>query len=666
MPVSSNTTDIQPSSSLRVGIRSTQIATGVVLVTLLAALGVAAVRNADARDREVSFIQQAEITTTELISAQRQAIVLVDSIDAWQKQSTGASNVDMALNNLLAALKQGIEADPLINDVVTDKFDAALSIVSDQIQVADSPDSGAINEARSIIVRESRTWLSSYQSTAVSQMRVLSENRATNERNQAVLLFLCLGLSVWLLSWIAISVANTYQRARSLIASEESKVASARSALQHASDQLTYQAQHDALTGLANRTALMSVLSSALAATPTKSVTVFFCDLDRFKVVNDSLGHAMGDELLVEAAARLSKTIRETDFVARFGGDEFVVVCEDIEDKAAALRTAERISRALSKPFDMHGQDAFIGVSIGIAFSRHDSTANQLLRDADVAMYRAKAQPFEHIEFFDAAGDSFSYRFDTENALRYAIAHHQLLLHWQPIVHLRSGQVHTLEALVRWDRPGSGILMPGEFMSIAEDSGLIIDLGRWVIRAACTAGALTEDRAVSVNVSPKQLRDVRFVDDLRDILNETGLAPERLILELTEHTLIDAAVVSAPLRRVRELGIRVALDDFGTGYSSLALLSRLPIDIIKLDRAFLREITTNDANQAVIKSMVALAQALNLMLIVEGVESDAQRKTLRSLGVTHGQGYWFGQPEPDRFSALVARATSRSGSRTEA
>jgi diguanylate cyclase (GGDEF)-like protein len=444
-------------------------------------------------------------------------------------------------------------------------------------------------------------------------------------------------------------VARNYQRAKVLIATEEVKVQSARSALAHASDQLSYQAHHDSLTGLLNRTALMENLDEAMKDSEGGAVTIFFCDLDRFKVVNDSLGHSIGDELLIEAANRLVKTIGEDGYVGRFGGDEFVVVCRGLEDSNAALRIAERISRALSKPFDMRGEDAFIGVSIGIASSRPDITAQQLLRDADVAMYRAKGAPGNHIEFFDAAGDMFSYRFNTETALRKALKSNQFLLHWQPIVNLKNSQVHTLEALVRWDRPGTGILLPKDFMAIAEESGLIVELGRWVIAAACSAGALTDDRSVAVNISVRQLRDVRFVDDLRDILNESGLPPERLILEVTEHSVIDTAIVTAPLSRVRELGVRVALDDFGTGYSSLALLPKLPVDIVKLDRAFMKEIVNSEPTQAVVKSIVQLTSALNVMLIVEGVESDAQRKLLRSLGVQHGQGYWFGQPEPGRL-----------------
>ncbi len=639
---------------LKFGIRSAQIATAILLLTLLAALGFAAFRNADARDAEVAFLGRVEQATGPVFNTQRSAVSLLDAIDEWREDSTRSVAVSDALELLDSTIQASIDADPLAAAVVQPEFANAIDSLSILVQTPTNNVDPAVVQSRSVIQQETRTWLTRYQTIALAELRTLSEARATNERNQGVLLLMCLVISLWLLIWVGVSVGSTYQRARQLIAAEELKVANARSALQHASDQLAFQARHDALTRLPNRTQLMERLNQLLATNPQPPLTVFFCDLDRFKLVNDSLGHAMGDDLLVEAAVRLTKAIRDTDFVARFGGDEFVVVCEAIADRQAALRMAERINRALSRPFDMQGQDAFIGVSIGVATSRHDSTANQLLRDADVAMYRAKSAPGMHIQFFDEAGDSFAQRFDTENALRRAISGNELLLHWQPIVNLRGGQVHTLEALVRWQRPGAGLLLPNEFMPIAEDSGLIIDLGRWVLRAACAAGALTDDRSVAVNISAQQLRDVNFVDDLREILMTSGLPAERLIVEITEHTLIDAAVVSAPLRRVRELGVRIALDDFGTGYSSLALLPKLPVDIIKLDRAFLRELTTSEPSQAVVKSLVQLAQAMGLMLIVEGVESDAQRRALRSLGVQHGQGYWFGQPEPGRAEASIS------------
>ena len=642
MPVDSD-------NKLGVGIRSTQVAAALVVIALLAALGLSAFRNADARDRESAFLGKVESTASKVIALQQQTNDMFDAFTALRAGTGTSTTLVTIAYQVRSDLANIRRSDDIAAGVIKASFDNLLADVETYANETTWKNWDVVQRARWSILRDSQNWLSDYQSIAVAKLRTLSEDRATNERNQAILLLATLLLSVWILAWVGSTVARNYQRARVIIATEEVKVQSAKSALAHASDQLSYQAHHDALTGLLNRTALMENLDVAIKDSESGIVTIFFCDLDRFKVVNDSLGHSIGDELLVEAASRLVKTIGEDGYVGRFGGDEFVVVCQALEDSAAALRIAERISRALSKPFDMHGAEAFIGVSIGIANSRPDITGQQLLRDADVAMYRAKGSSGNHIEFFDAAGDNFSYRFDTETALRKALSAHELLLHWQPMVNLKSSQVHTLEALVRWERPGTGLLMPKDFMSIAEDSGLIVEIGRWVIATACAAGALTDDRSVSVNISVRQLRDRKFVDDLRDILTETGLPPERLILEITEHSVIDTSIVTGPLTRVRELGVRVALDDFGTGYSSLALLPRLPIDIVKLDRAFLKDITTSEATQAVVKSVVQLTSALNVMLIVEGVESDAQRKLLRSLGVQHGQGYWFGQPEPGRL-----------------
>ncbi|MFZ9694200.1 MAG: putative bifunctional diguanylate cyclase/phosphodiesterase, partial [Candidatus Nanopelagicales bacterium] len=461
-------------------------------------------------------------------------------------------------------------------------------------------------------------------------------------------------LFVSLLSWISISVAKTYRKAKLLISDEESKVSSAKTALAHATNQLSYQAKHDALTNLPNRIALYEKLSQFLADEPD-NVVVYFCDLDRFKVVNDSRGHAVGDELLVAAAGRLAKSVSDGDFLARFGGDEFVVISKTPMDRDSILRTAERFIRQLSKPFDIDDYEAYVGLSIGIATSKPNSSVNQLLRDADIAMYRAKGRPGLHITFYDEIGERLSRQLDTENALRQAIVRNELVLHWQPIVNLKNSQVHTMEALLRWRHPNGELLLPQEFLSVAEDSGLIVQMGQWVLRNACMAGSLTEDRNVSVNVSARQLQEVTFVDDLMSILSSTNFAPERLIIEVTENSLIDTTLVGGPLTRVRELGCKIALDDFGSGYSSLGLLERLPVDIIKLDRAFVKEVATSEASQAIIKSLVQLANALGMMFIAEGVETDAQRKVLRSLGVLNAQGYWFGQPEASRLQTSLSR-----------
>lgn len=642
--------DANEIESVRIGLRTSHAATAVVLVTLLAALGVSAFRNADARDRETQYLIRVEETASTILTAQRttqQFIQLYDDMTYGQEvpntTKSLASNIEFQIGNFG-------EKDAIANNVVSEEFKDAINLLQGTVETKFTYNPLSQN-ARATVLRESRNWLADYQSQAVTQVRILAEVRATNERNQAILLFMCLALSVWLLSWISISVAQAYQRSRTIISAERAKVESARAALQHATDQLTHQAKHDALTNLPNRTFLKDRITELLNS--KAKLVVFFCDLDRFKVVNDSFGHVTGDEILAEAANRLSKTVGEEDFVARFGGDEFVVVSTQVDDRESGLRIAERLTRSLSKPFVIDGKEVHIGVSIGISTSNADSNANQLLRNADIAMYRAKAQSNSNVKYFEELGDSFSRRLDTENALRKAISNNELLLHWQPIVNLKNSQVHTLEALVRWRRGEDILLMPKDFMAIAEDSGLIVDLGRWVIREACAAGALTDDRSVSVNVSASQLRDVRFVEDLRDILAETALPPERLIIEVTEHTVIDPAIVNQPLKRVRELGCKVALDDFGTGYSSLGLLNQLPVDIVKLDRTFTKDLADSEAKQAIVKALVQLTNALNMMLVVEGVESDAQRKTLRSLGVQHGQGFWFGEPEPGRLAKLI-------------
>ncbi len=647
--------DASDIESVRIGLRTSHAATAVVLVTLLAALGVSAFRNADARDRETDYLVRVEETASSILTTQRTTQQFIEQYDDLYYGQEISTTTKTLASNIEFQLDQFDDKDEIAADVVSSDFRKALSILDGTLDGIFSYNP-LTQSARAVVLRESRNWLADYQSRAVANVRILAEVRATNERNQAILLFMCLALSVWLLSWISISVAQAYQRSRSIISAERAKVESARTALQHATDQLTHQAKHDALTQLPNRTTLKERITELLNS--GSSLVVFFCDLDRFKIVNDSFGHVTGDEILADAAARIAKAVGEEDFVARFGGDEFVVVSTQVEDREAGLRMAERLTRALTKPFEFENQKITIGVSIGISTSNIDSTANQLLRNADIAMYRAKAQSTSNVKYFEELGDSFSQRLDTENALRKAITNNELLLHWQPIVNLKNSQVHTLEALVRWRRGEDILLMPKDFMAIAEDTGLIVDLGRWVIREACAAGALTEDRSVSVNVSASQLRDVRFVEDLRDILAETAFAPERLIIEVTEHTVIDPAIVNQPLKRVRELGCKVALDDFGTGYSSLGLLNQLPVDIVKLDRTFTKDLADSDAKQAIVKALVQLTNALNMMLVVEGVESDAQRKTLRSLGVQHGQGYWFGEPEPGRLAKFIGSRLS--------
>lgn len=631
------------------GLRVSHIAAGLILVVLLTALAFSAVANADARDQETAYLTTVEETASTILLAQQQTLDIFSQAEAEVTNTTASDELLKLVARLEKQIAQIEEADEAATEVVSSSFVATL----DQMNTWEfSPIlSNDVASFRNQMVPEARRWLEKYQSRAVERIKILASSRAVNERNQAILLFASLAMFVSLLSWISISVAKTYRKAKSLIAEEESKVSSAKTALAHATDQLSYQAKHDALTNLPNRISLYEKLSQYLEDSPD-GVVVYFCDLDRFKVVNDSRGHAVGDELLAAAASRLVKTVTEGDFIARFGGDEFVVISKTPADRDSIMRMAERFIRQLAKPFEIDGYEAYIGLSIGIATSKPGSTVNQLLREADIAMYRAKGRPGLHIMFYDEIGERLGQQLDTENALRHAISNNEFVLHWQPIVNLKNSQVHTMEALLRWRHPNGELLLPNEFMGVAEDSGLIVQMGQWVLRNACLAGGLTEERNVSVNVSARQLQEVTFVDDLMSILSATNFAPERLIIEVTENSLIDPTLVGGPLTRVRELGCKIALDDFGSGYSSLGLLERLPVDIIKLDRAFVRDVTTSEASQAIIKSLVQLANALNMIFIAEGVETDAQRKALRSLGVLNAQGYWFGQPEASRLTTL--------------
>ncbi|MGA0857286.1 MAG: putative bifunctional diguanylate cyclase/phosphodiesterase [Candidatus Nanopelagicales bacterium] len=634
------------------GLRSSHIAAGLVLVVLLAALGFSAVANADARDQETAYLTTVEETASTILLAQQQTLDVFSRAESEVGNRSASETLVRALEKLSRQVNRFGMEDEVAGGIVTEDFQSTLTEM--KLWENTTISATTLTLYRNQMVPEARRWLTDYQTMAVEKIKILASARAVNERNQAILLFTSLALFVSLLSWISISVAKTYRKAKLLISDEESKVSSAKTALAHATNQLSYQAKHDALTNLPNRIALYEKLSQFLADEPD-NVVVYFCDLDRFKVVNDSRGHAVGDELLVAAAARLAKSVSDGDFLARFGGDEFVVISKTPMDRDSILRTAERFIRQLSKPFDIDDYEAYIGLSIGIATSKPNSSVNQLLRDADIAMYRAKGRPGLHITFYDEIGERLSRQLDTENALRQAIVRNELVLHWQPIVNLKNSQVHTMEALLRWRHPNGELLLPQEFLSVAEDSGLIVQMGQWVLRNACMAGSLTEDRNVSVNVSARQLQEVTFVDDLMSILSSTNFAPERLIIEVTENSLIDTSLVGGPLTRVRELGCKIALDDFGSGYSSLGLLERLPVDIIKLDRAFVKEVATSEASQAIIKSLVQLANALGMMFIAEGVETDAQRKALRSLGVLNAQGYWFGQPEASRLQTSSSR-----------
>jgi diguanylate cyclase (GGDEF)-like protein/PAS domain S-box-containing protein len=420
-------------------------------------------------------------------------------------------------------------------------------------------------------------------------------------------------------------------------------------------DQLRHQALHDPLTGLPNRVLFVDRLSHALVrrARSEAGLAVMFVDLDDFKEVNDSMGHAVGDELLRLVAARLRGVLRAEDTACRLGGDEFAFLLEDATPSRAEA-VAGRILGALAEPFKLGGRSATLSASIGIAVrsgagdeGSSTGTADEVLRDADTAMYAAKSLGKGRVRVFDRRMEEpATHRRQLGVALVGALANDELFLEYQPIVDLRSGARIGLEALVRWDHPQLGRLMPADFVPLAEESRLIRGLGDWVLRHAC-ADLASSDTVVSVNVSAHQLGGGELPVLVHKALDESGMKPSRLLLELTESTLASAgAGAESELLAVQRLGVRIALDDFGSGYSSLEYLGRLPIDILKIDRSLIEQVHVEPQRQEVVRAIGHIAEKLGLGVIVEGVEHEAQRAALLELGFRHAQGFLFSRPVP--------------------
>jgi diguanylate cyclase (GGDEF)-like protein len=418
-----------------------------------------------------------------------------------------------------------------------------------------------------------------------------------------------------------------------------------------AAPQLAHQALHDALTGLANRALFMDRLDQALARLQRHAspLALLFVDLDHFKVVNDSLGHAAGDEVLVQAAARLRRALRPSDTIARFGGDEFVILCEEAAGRGEAEEIAGRISNALARPFRIGEQDVVLTASTGIVIANDTHTdAGALLRDADTAMYRAKDRGRANSQVFD---DSMRMRavqrLELETELRRAIEDDELRMLYQPQVRMADGVTVACEALVRWAHPERGLIDPADFIPIAEESGLIIPLGDWVLRHVVAemtrSGGLLP---VSVNVSPRQLTDPDFVDNVRSIVAESGVDPIDLCLEVTESALFaDPDTALLRLSALRAIGVRLAIDDFGIGFSSLWHLRQVPeVDLLKIDRAFIADIARNPKDAAIVGAVIVLAGSLGMDVVAEGIETQEQADELRAMGADYGQGWYYGRP----------------------
>ena len=422
--------------------------------------------------------------------------------------------------------------------------------------------------------------------------------------------------------------------------------------------QLASQALHDRMTGLPNRVLLRDRVEHALARADRRgaSVALFIADVDQFKVVNAELGHDGGDGLLVAVAERLADLLRPGDTVAHMGGDEFALLCEDIGSYAEAVGIAGRILEAFEKPFRVKGVDLTVTASVGVAIGARDGTdAELLLRNADVAMYRAKDRGRDRFEVFEESMLAHaSERFTVENDLRRAIGQGQLRLYYQPIVHLDTGVIAGFEALVRWQHPARGLLPPSEFIPSAEQSGLIVPLGRFVLAEACMEAATWQAAAtgsdslrVSVNVSARQLVQPGWSDEVAQVLAESGLRPRQLVLEITESVLMDDTDTTAlRLEELRRLGVRIAIDDFGTGYSSLGYLRRLPVDILKIDKSFIDGVAEGPHESALARAVVKLASTLRLEAVAEGISSRKQLLQLRRLRCPYGQGYYFSRPLP--------------------
>ncbi len=443
---------------------------------------------------------------------------------------------------------------------------------------------------------------------------------------------------------------------------------------QRAQQQLVYDALHDGLTGLPNRTLLMERIEFAMQHAkrhPDYLYALLFIDLDRFKIINDSLGHLMGDRLLIAVSNLLQTCLRDSDIVARLGGDEFVILLDGIQELQDATRIGDRIQTELATPFNFDGQTIFTSASIGIVVSSPDyQQSSDLLRDADIAMYRAKEKGKARYEVFDRVMYEATLKsIELEHNLRLALERNEFVLHYQPIILLENSELVGFEALIRWQHPERGVISPAEFIPIAEDTGLIVAIGEWLLGEACQQMRFWQEKfasilqidslKMSVNLANQQLQEPEFIEKLDRILQTTGLDGNCLRLEITESVLVEpGGTTNNVFQQIRDRNIKLSIDDFGTGYSSLSYLSRFPIDNLKIDRSFVERMNSDAEDFEIVRTIISLAKTLGMDAISEGVETTQQLDRLKILGCEFGQGYLFAKPlDVPAVELMLARNT---------
>ena len=431
-------------------------------------------------------------------------------------------------------------------------------------------------------------------------------------------------------------------------------------------ERIQYLATHDALTGLPNRLLFSQILNHAIQSARRfkRQFAILFIDLDRFKVINDTLGHATGDQLLEEIAVRLNRVLREIDIVARLGGDEFVVLIEEVSEPNQVATVAQKILSVVIKPVILRGQEYRITASIGISMYPKDAQDEQsLMKNADIAMYLAKEEGKNNFQFYtpDIKSRSFE-RLTLETNLRWALERDEFSLHYQAKLDFKTGAITGVEALLRWQNPALGAVSPMRFIPVAEETGLIVPIGRWVLQTACRQNIAWQvqglpEVCMAVNLSIRQLMDDHFLKDIQTILKETGLAPKLLELEITESMLMqNPERMIRILTEIKNLGIRLAIDDFGTGYSSLAQIRRFPIDTLKVDRSFIHDLSKNSEDKAITEAIIAMGKTLSLTVVAEGVETEEQDAFLREQACDEMQGYYFSKPiAPGQFAELLRK-----------